>query len=278
VAQSCGGTIIGFADPLYILCEHMTGLTPEHKDVVPFCREFLQTVGQWGRGHVDADQYRHTFERALFQAWVKSGEARKLLPWVNWDLWGTDEIWTDALQRRSDELPSRRIFLTNVRFKHEFEWANKHGWDHWHVLCSRQTYEERLQAVGMTLADKRISDVSESLAGALDSHVVGIIKSQPTGPKLKVIWNDARTSPSDRFLTLEEFKKYAENQEIEPEYDYTAQQSADTARTPDTTAAIDDGAGLGPVAKRDPTDGSPKSENRDPWERRRARAAEKGLG
>jgi hypothetical protein len=273
VAENCGGTIIGFADPFYVIAEYMTGFDRTHKDTVPGLRELYQKIGQWGRGDL-TKEYPITPERALFTAWVKSGDAAKLVPGVDWSLWGKGNIWIDYVMRRAEEDPANRIFTTNCRFKLEYDTFLEASWDHWHVMCSRETYEERLRAVNMTLADPRIKDVSEQLADALDKAVVAAIKNQPVGPKLKVIWNDQRPSPNERLQTLTEFQAYLHNQEVEPEYSYEQQNNPAGGETP-TDQHADAGDGGGNGEKHRTAVGAAGGQSKDPAARRRARKSKR---
>ena len=239
IAERSGGTIIGFADPLYEIGRILTGIGPDKKDTVPFLRELYQKIGQWGRGDV-SEKYPLSMERCMFSLIVNSGVFDEALPYVDFSKWGTGgDIWLDALFRRSGELPANRIFVSNCRFRNEYDALLAGGWDHWHVMCSRQTYEERLREVGLSINSKQISDTSEELAGLMDNSVINAIKQQPVGPKLKVVWNDTRPSPCDRLQTLEQFQAYLTNQETEPEYTYGPETSEET--TPDAGSGAGDG-------------------------------------
>lgn len=265
VATKSGGQIIGFADPLYKIGEKLTGYDDTHKDAVPFLRKLYQTIGQWGRGEVN-EQYPWNMERAIFTALVKSDLFRDLCPEVNFDSWGSPDIWLNSLVTRAEQLDGNRIFCVNVRFKNELDHLVAGGWDHWHIACSRQTYEERLRDVAMSVNDPRLRDVSEQLAGLLDNSVVNTIKTEPVGPKLKVIWNDHRTSPSERLCSLEEFQKYIENYECEPEY--TTYPEPDPSPSDDRACPSTDAECAAPTGADEPKD-------RDPADRRRKRAASK---
>lgn len=266
VANAAQGTILSFADPLYALGEYLVGRGVEYKDRDPFLREFYQKIGQWGRGDVN-EQYPLTMERALFTAWVLQGHANKVAPYVDWEKWGSGgDIWLDALLRRAAQVEDSRIFVTNCRYKNEYDALLADGWDHWHVICSRQTYEERLRLVNMSINDKRLLDQSERLAGALDSAVINMIKQEPVGPKMKVIWNDARPSPCDRLQTVDQFMVYLENQQTEPEY-INEPEPTDPIGTP--AAYVEAGGGHGEESPAPERAGG--VETRDAAERRRNR-------
>jgi hypothetical protein len=270
IAEKCGGTIVSMAHPLYVVGEYLTGIGPEHKDKVPFLREFYQRFGQWGRGEFSAE-YPLTMERLLMTAWVKSGQPAKLLPWVKWEEWGTENIWINSMFEQVEQISQQvnRVFVSNCRFHNEYKALAEAGWDIWHVLCSRQTYEERLRDVDLSVNSPKLRDTSEKLALELDRRTVEAIQTQPVGPKLKVIWNDSRPSPCERLQTLEQFQAYLENQETEPEY--TNYEQTETTPTPTS----DPGDGSSNVEEPRAHVGTEVKQNRDPAARRRDRKSAK---
>jgi hypothetical protein len=228
VAKAVDARIIGFADPLYEMGRYFLGHGPEEKDTASGLREFYQQIGNWGRGEVNKENPL-SVQRAIWTTWAKR-LGPSIVPYVNWELYGQPNsgIWVDALLRRAVQLNVLRLAVSNCRFDDEFKRLTGDGFDHWHVMCGKQTYVERLAQVGLTLQSPELRHSSEKLADALDQSVVNTVRTQPTGPKLKVVWNDARPAPSNRFATIDELKQYLNEYE---------------QRTNSTTAAADTSAG-----------------------------------
>jgi hypothetical protein len=215
VAEQIGAPIFGFADPLYYLATFFFGVevtATKNKDL-PGMRAFLQQAGQWGRNDVD-EQYPYTPARATFCAMIRSFGAGGMFDarqCVNWNNFGIDPlIWVDSmLERCSAHLasqPDSRVATTNVRFKHEFKALSEGNWDHWHVMCSPQTWAKRLQMKKIAPNAPVLNDKSEHMAMQLDDQVRKVISAERNGKFLKVIWNDPEVpSPSSRIMTLAQF-------------------------------------------------------------------------
>lgn len=212
VATLAGLPIEGFARPLYALAQHFFG-TPvdannNNKDGVPGMRAFLQTVGQWGRGTVNA-QYPVTPARAAFAYVVRSLGASGMLPTdlgVAWDTFGSNEnIWLDAALSRIAAAGTERISITNVRFGNEFKRLTQAGFTNFHVITTPAERIERLAKRGLTPQSPVLADVSEHLARALDKKVIEQLSGSRNGPKMRVIWNSSSPCPSARLWTLAEW-------------------------------------------------------------------------
>jgi hypothetical protein len=204
VLERFGFQKAGFADPLYALQEFLFGTRDKS---APGARKFLQTAGQWGRGLVN-EQYPLTPTRALFCMMITTLGVAKRLPddSVNWHEFGNDRLWVDALLRRVAGMEGR-VAVSNVRFENEYKALSEAGWEHWHVMCSQQTWEKRLKASGMVPNSPLLTDTSEQLAITMDKDTLAHIKLKPTGPKLRVIWNDDEVRcPSPRLYTLAELQ------------------------------------------------------------------------
>lgn len=216
-AMAAGFPIVGFADPIYALATHFFGVkvtSTEGKDL-PGMRIFLQAVGQWGRGEVN-DQYPYSPVRALFVTMIRSMHAAGVLPeGVDWSKFGVSEnFWVDCLLERAKDIP--RVAVTNCRFRNEFERLKSDGWQHYHCICSPQTWAKRLATKKLTSTSPAVNDFSEKLAQGLDASVVQLLSKQKTGPKLRVIWNDPGVQiPSQRLLSLDEFLQSAKPQQTE---------------------------------------------------------------
>lgn len=197
VLKSIGRTIFGFADPLYMLQQSFFGSRDKS---LPGAREFLQKVGQWGRGTI-SPQYPITPERAIFVSLV-AAMGDNLGSEVNWAAYGkSDTIWLDALVSRTAGLDN--IGVSNVRFRNEREALVGAGFTHYHVMCSPQTLSARHKAQGIAPGSVVLTDLSEHMAIGLDKAALDLVKKFPTGPKLRVIWSDEKVkSPSNRFITL----------------------------------------------------------------------------
>lgn len=202
--------VFGLADPMYGLANHFFGVSAgiavsaANKDQ-PGMREFLQKVGQWGRGTRSA-QYPLTTERAVFITMILSLDAAGILPHdVDWKSFGDNEdIWLDSCVNRIRVEPNAAV--TNVRFENEFKRFKAEGFQHWHVMCSGPTWTARLGVRGLQPGSPEVNDVSEQLAISLDTQVTKKVSQQRVGPKLHVVWSDAAVpAPSARFYTVAEF-------------------------------------------------------------------------
>lgn len=216
VAQTAEATIFGFAEPLYALGSYFFGVevtSTKNKDL-PGMRKFLQFVGQWGRNIVN-DEYPYTPSRAVFSQMIRSLGTHMVgngFPDfdVDWKNFGLDsDLWIKAAASRINKFRetegTKRVAITNARFENELKYFREAGWDHWHVMVGPQTWEERLAQKKLTPQSKELNDVSERLAMHLDNDAIKKISAKKVGPKLRVIWNDHRPSPSARFYTLNEF-------------------------------------------------------------------------
>jgi len=204
VAKAVGAKIFGFAEPLYGLLEYAFGT--RQRDV-PGAREFLQRVGQWGRGEISA-AYPLSPERASFVWWIRAAAAEGKLPdYVNWNDYGFNkDIWLDACLSRLNvfvaENPSARVAVTNVRFENELKRLVAEGFAHFHVVCSASTWSQRLAKDKLTVDAPVLNDTSEQLAKKMDASVTQHISRQPGGSRLRCVWNDTARSPSPRLLTV----------------------------------------------------------------------------
>lgn len=207
VAEATGAAIFGFADPIYHLAEYFFGITVNSKKGkdLPGVRQFLQMAGQWGRAEVTAE-YPLTPARACFISMIRSlGEAARFDSKyeIDWAAFGRDpHLWINGVVKRAtayiEANPGSRIATTNVRFQPEYKALSGLGWTHFHVMCSPATRSGRVKV----LSDK---DTSEAMANALNNDVMKRISAQPTGPKLRCIWNDTAPRPSTRLYTVSEF-------------------------------------------------------------------------
>ena len=206
-ATDAGYPVVGFADPMYALANHFfgTAVDANHGKELPGMRSFLQTVGQWGRGDVNAE-YPYTPLRAIFITMIRSLSAAGALPDSKaWEKFGYQDFWVDRLLARTVNAVGR-LAVTNCRFENEFTALKANGWQHWHVIASPNTWTARLGSKKMTPQSPEVNNGSEALAKKLDASVVKVLSTQRNGEKLRVVWNDtAATCPSKRLHTLEEF-------------------------------------------------------------------------
>ncbi len=204
VLNKLGYKIHGFADPIYALAELFFGTSDKTK---PGVREFMQTVGQWGRGMVN-ENYRLTPLRGMFNIMIRSMAAGNQLPdlGVDWKAFGHDNLWIDALLTRlAQGDQATRNAVSNVRFENEHANLLEAGWTHFHVMCSQATWEKRLKTAGMDPKSPALRDTSEQMAISMDKDTLGHLKLKPKGGKLRVIWNDEFVRcPSPRLYTLAE--------------------------------------------------------------------------
>lgn len=220
VAAALAAKIFGFADPLYFLQDYFFGTNaasdPKQKDI-PGARQFLQTVGQWGWGAVN-EKYPLTPARASFVRMIRAiattGEFASDLR-VDWANFGRSKsLWVDAALARIEahllEFPEHRVAIVNARFEHEFVPLKSAGFEHYHVMCSNDTWAKRLAKSKLTPQSPAVIDMSEKLAHSLDADVIKKISANKTGPMLRAIWNDEVVpSPSPRIYTLAQFLNQA---------------------------------------------------------------------
>lgn len=211
-SAAAGAKIFGFADPIYALARHFFKIPVSSAEkTAPGIREFLQTVGQWGRGHID-EAYPLTVHRAIFVELVRDPRfaGRVEFPEVAWDTFGNNpSIWLDACVARAEAFqaanPGARVAVTNCRFEIEFTRLQSLGWQHWHSVCSNKTWAARLAKSGLTPDSSTVKDTSERLAAGLDASVIKQVSEHPHGPKLRAIWSDTEKSPSGRLHSVESF-------------------------------------------------------------------------
>jgi hypothetical protein len=222
VAKAIGGAVLGFADPFYEIARNLFPGLKLDKDKTPGLRKLYQELGQIGRGELSAE-YPLSLSRAVIVDWWRHNGDRFCSMPINWTSFGSnDRIWADCLLARVEQLlnpdycgmaeippPVGIVCVSNIRFPNERSLLQGAGWDVWHVLASRPTWEERLRGVGLFADDPKLEDLSEQLAITLDKRILEAARKP--GPKMRVIWNDKRTSPSERFFTLPQFKTYVDN-------------------------------------------------------------------
>lgn len=194
VATATGATVFGFADPLYAMRRVFFGEV--NKDQYG-AREILQLFGQWGRGVVSA-QYPLNASRASFTMMARSVGARgEFGDWgVDWRSFGRNEdIWLDAMLKRVESYSQehgnedKRIACVNVRFANEHKALTESGWCHFHVLCSANTWEERIRTAGLDPKSPAMIDTSEQMAIGLDRQAMQAAQRNPSA-MLRCIWND----------------------------------------------------------------------------------------
>lgn len=211
-AAAAGATIFGFADPLYAIALHCfnTVVSGTVGKDLPGIREFLQTVGQWGRAVVNA-QYPLTVARAVFTDFVRNQMPAVYGDNIVWSEYGRNpDIWLNCCIARVDDYlsaapPEKRVAITNCRFDNEFKRLTAEGYQHWHVMVSPGTWAKRLTASKLTMDSPAVKDLSEQLASNLDSNVTKQISAAKQGPKLRAIWNDDAPQPSTRLHSLATF-------------------------------------------------------------------------
>lgn len=213
-AAQAGAVTHGFADPLYMLATYFFGVevSPLKGKDLPGCREFLQSVGQVGRGII-TPEYPMSLGRAAFTQIIRSlGSVGNpgFCPSVSWKDYGlTQDLWVDACLRRvtsaSQDSPDQRMAVTNCRYMNEYKALVADGWTPWHVMCSADTRMKRLAKVGLRPDAHALKDISEQLALRLDAQVTKTISQQPKGNMLHVIWNDNTPPPSPRLYTVAQF-------------------------------------------------------------------------
>lgn len=231
VAEKIGAKVFGFADPMYKVASYLTGVevtSTQNKDL-PGMRDLLQKIGQWGKNDVN-DKYPYTPARTIFCYVVRlmgirgAFDSPTFPSGVEWDQFGVDpDLWLKACEKRINAFIERqentgRIAITNARFQNELEhFRAKPEWDHWHVMCSPETWKERLAKKKLTPESKELQDVSEQLARALNADVAKKLAARTSNNKLRVIWNDSRPAPSPRLYTTAQFLQEIANTDSAPD-------------------------------------------------------------
>lgn len=226
VAEKAEAKIIGFADPMYAIASFLCGVevtSTKNKDL-PGMRDFLQKVGQWGK-HVVKDTYPYSAERVVLVQMIRALGMRNTFgfPDVDWSQFGVDpDLWIKAASKRiavyTAENPGKRVAITNARFENEIKFFRAlPEWDHWHVMCSPETWAERLATKKLTPQSKEVNDFSEQIAVALDKDVYKKLKNGIGAGMLRVVWNDHRPAPSRRLFTLQQFLQEVAIAEAVPE-------------------------------------------------------------
>jgi hypothetical protein len=207
VAQAARLRRMGFADPIYQLCEHFNGTSDKS---VPGVRQFLQQLGQWGWGSV-SDFYPFTVERALMTREIRrhGQEMTRDFQWVDWSEYGKRaDFWVNialirlGLRRAQiqnmpvPQMQPKDIAITNARFEHEHEPCIQAGFSHFHVQCSQETRLKRMASSGYVYKPDIDNDASEQMAQGYDRHMAD----------RRVVWNDSAPMPAGRhFMTVNEF-------------------------------------------------------------------------
>ena len=202
-----GARRFGFAEPLYALLKIFFGT--DNKDAYG-AREFLQKMGQWGRGTITAD-YPVTADRAALTTMIRAAKSMPPELCVDWSQFGADDgIWAKALLKRLEPItakePGQRYAVTNVRFENELKLLKDAGWQHWHVMCGEETRNLRLRAAGLDPDSPAQRDLSEHVALSFDASVRKHTQQKQRGSMLRCIWDDERAPcPSARIYTLSQW-------------------------------------------------------------------------
>ena len=205
VAGRSNLSIVGFADPIYVICKHYFGSADKS---LPGMRQFMQAIGQWGWGAIN-EKYALTPERAM---WVSSlrhdgpeiFRNERLFQNINWDNYGRNRsFWVDIMLNRpdmkDDTYAKTGVGIVNARFDHEFAPLAAAGFRQFHVQCSPATRRSRIEHYDEA-AD---NDTSEQMAIRLDREC----------PDREVIWNDGAAQPEGRELwTVDGFVEWLETQ------------------------------------------------------------------
>jgi len=207
-AIQSGLSVVGFADPIYVICRHYLGTADK---AVPGVRTAMQAIGQWGWGAVN-EKYPLTTERAVWVDKIRREGAdvfrnEKLFQGINWDAYGRSRtFWVDIMlnrpDMRDDTYAKTGVGIVNARFDHEFAPLMAAGFRHFHVQCSPETRRERIEHYDHA-AD---NDTSEQMAIRLDREATDDV----------VIWNDPAPMPEGRDLwTVEGFCEWLAIQRAE---------------------------------------------------------------
>jgi len=210
VAEQIGAKVIGFEEPLRYLVELFFGVntSPDGKGRAG-ALQFVQQVAAWGRAEV-SEAYPLTPARACFTTMIQAAGRSASLNTsllVDWENFGKHPgLWVTSLIGRAERFlldnKTQRVVVSGVRSEYEFRQLSVAGFGHYHVMCSPQTWQQRLRARNLTDKSSAVVDVSERLAQALDNNVIKQISAQKSGNRLHCIWNDSLPAPSGRFYSV----------------------------------------------------------------------------
>ncbi len=185
-AEQAGLTIMGLMDPLYPICKQFFGTDDKS---LPGMRRFMQTVGVWGRGIVN-EEYPLNPERALLLREIRmmGCDGHTPLPFsCEWlpqlcymEKFGTTQrFWLDMLLHRVKG--KDRVAIVNARFPDEISTFKGIGFQHFHVVCKKDTLAVRGRTRGLA---EGANDLTEQMALGFDRE---FFEGKYTGD---VIWND----------------------------------------------------------------------------------------
>ena len=111
---------------------------------------------------------------------------------------GTPGFWAQQiLTALEKDITTKQVVVVGLRTSHEFKSLLAGGFVHYHAMCRPETARQRAN----------VDETVSGLAPALDSDVHKKISLQRNGPCLNVVWTDAATPPSIRFVLEKEFKE-----------------------------------------------------------------------
>jgi len=173
VANRLGYNIVGFADPIYPLCEHLFGTSDKSDYVI---RGMMQYIGGVGRGIRDGSRYQLSIDRAMLEEWCRENGSSitGFGTTSTWLRFGRDpEFWLKILLDRLPfvELP---VAVTNARFPNELKALVHVGFVHYHAMCSPRTLKHRGGLEGPVARDD-----TEQMALQFDEN-----------PPKNTVWND----------------------------------------------------------------------------------------
>ncbi len=214
-ATFCGRSEASLAEPLYALARIMIGSDDKKS---PGVREFLQQIGQWGRGTV-SDQYPRTIERRCVSEGLRvcpeTFLRESFMPTqsdlvyllteskVDWSVFGmVSDIWVEALAKRLK--PGQ--FVSNCRFQNEMDAFNTAGIPVYHVTARPETLRQRWDASGTS--EKALKDISEELATKIDIEISvgGTAGACSRFGLAGVVFNDEGGPDTETCLTVDRFR------------------------------------------------------------------------
>lgn len=167
-------------DPMYAITEYCFGTRDKS---VPGVREFMQRIGQIGRGLID-EEYPASFGRAALTNQIRSygsgmmemcADNPEEYKNVDWNEFGRNpDFWVDVLANRvekaieSSPVTGRErseVGIPNARFPNEIIKMTELGLDYYHVMCSRGTRRARVEGD----LEEQESDRTEQLGKELNA-------------------------------------------------------------------------------------------------------------
>lgn len=232
VAKSCRSFPLNPADPIYLLAQRILGTSDKSAPGVRRFMQLVGQWGWGCLSNeyplsveraLFIDKLRFM---GLQGGWLSFPDGKTGIPWDTFLDFGREkEFWINILIYRLKQLLQHQqqciewlkaegstakqhlalqpdavahasrplnLCVSSVRYEHELSPLKHHGFEHYLVMCSEETRQERMKAKGYQPNLQDANDISESLARKLAT----------TLPDNQIIWNDHRPMPEGKSYHL----------------------------------------------------------------------------